>query len=320
MENLQLGKLTIPHRLIMAPMCGITLKPFRKVVKKFGAGLVMTQMVSATALVRQDKKTRQLLEYEESERPIAFQLFGHIPAELGQAAKICEDMGADLVDLNMGCPATKIVQGGGGSALLKDIKQSEKIFQEMRSALTIPFTVKMRSGWDKYHDSSLDIAKLAEACGVDGVTLHARTRAQGYSGESDWNLIGEMKARLKIPVIGNGDVRTLEDVQTLLGQTGCDGVMIGRLGMSEPWFFKSYLEQKNYCPTPDELREIIFEQYQDSFALYGEEIGVRLMRKHLCCYTKGLPDGGQFRNSLVRLEKWVEVQNELQRFFNASRN
>lgn len=314
---LTIGKLLIPHRLIMAPMCGITLKPFRRLIKRYGAGLVTTQMVSARALVMGDHKTEQLLAYDEAERPIAFQLFGSDPDELAEAARRCEAMGADLVDLNMGCPAKKIVQGGGGSALLKDHQTAELIFQKMRDALHIPFTVKMRAGWDKYHGSALEMARMAEANGVDAVALHARTRAQGYSGSSDWNLITALKQTVRIPVIGNGDVQSLEDIAAMRAQTGCDAVMVGRQAMVEPWIFRSFVEQTSYQPSTAELQDMVLEQYEDSFAFHGQEVGLTMMRKHLCCYTKGLRNGAQFRNQLVRMSSWPEIKIALEHFFTA---
>lgn len=310
-----IGSVKIPHRLLMAPMCGITHKAFRKVLKRYGAGSVATQMVSGKALTMGDEKSRFLLSFDETERPITFQIFGNDANVLAEAAKIAADMGPDIVDLNMGCPAKKIVNDGGGSAMLKDERLCAETFTKIRSAVKIPFTVKMRSGWDKEHGDTLRIAQIAQECGVDAITLHARTRAQGYSGESDWALIKRFKEELDIPVIGNGDVTSFEKANKMLADTGCDGVMIGREAVSSPWIFKSYLEQKEYEPTPEELKEVILSQYQEFFKFFGEKSGIKQMRKHLCAYTKGLRNGSVFRNKIISIEEWAPLEREVRDFF-----
>lgn len=205
---------------------------------------------------------------------------------------------------------------GGGSALLKNTQLCREIFEKTRKVLKIPFTIKMRAGWDKHFDDSLTIAKIAQDCGVDAVTLHARTRAQGYSGSADWDLVKSFKQELKIPVIGNGDIKHFSQVNEMMEKTGCDGVMIGRAGIAEPWFFKSYLEQKEYQPTPSELKELILKQYEDFFDYFGQDTGLKQMRKHICAYTKGLRNGGDFRNRIVRMNEWDEVRREVESFLN----
>lgn len=313
-----IGKVTIPHRLLMAPMCGITHKAFRRVLKYFGAGYVATQMVSAKALTMGDQKTRFLLSYDESERPLVFQIFGNDADTLAEAAKIAQDLKPDIIDLNMGCPAKKIVNDGGGSALLRDKQKAADIFKKMRAALTIPFTIKVRAGWDKCRSETLEIAHIAEDCGVDAITMHARTKTQGYKGKADWNLIGELKQELKIPVIGNGDITHFSQVDEMIAKTGCDAVMIGRAAISEPWFFKSYLDQKEYQPDPLEIKKIIFDQYQAFFEFFGEKNGIKNMRKHLCAYTKGLRNGASFRNSIITIEEWAPLQETISRFFESA--
>lgn len=314
----QIGSIKIPHRLIMAPMCGITLKPFRMALKEFGAPVVMTQMVSAKALTLGDAKTRFLLSYDSSERPIGFQIFGNNADTLMEAARMAQDLGPDFIDLNMGCPAKKIVSDGGGSAMLRDPQLCRDVFQKMRAVLKIPFTIKMRSGWDKDHGITLEIAKMAESLGVDAITLHARTKAQGYSGKSDWNLIRTFKEILKIPVIGNGDVTTLTEANRMLSETGCDAVMIGRAAVSSPWFFKSYLDQKEYQPTLEELKNLILKQYESFFEFFGINNGIKMMRKHLCAYTKGVKDGSQFRNKIVPMDDWTVLRQSIEDFFKVS--
>ncbi len=313
-EPFKIGNVTIPNRTIMAPMCNITHKPFRKLCKNYGAGLVVTQMVSAKALTMGCAKTKKLLEFDESERPISFQVFGNNADTLGDAAAILQSMGPDMVDLNMGCPAKKIVNDGGGSALLKNPMVAKEIFEKMRANLKVPFTVKMRAGYDKYGDESMETARLAQDCGVDALALHGRTKAQGYSGLSDWGIIKRFKEELKIPVIGNGDILTHTDAQNMLEQTGCDGVMIGRAAVSEPWFFRSCFSDLKTLST-QEKSDLILKQYEDFFDYYGPASGVKMMRKHLCAYTKGLRDGAIFRNDLIRMDDWSLIKTRIKDFF-----
>jgi len=314
----KIGTLTIPHRLILAPMCGITHKAFRKVCKEYGAGLVVNQMISARALVMADKKSYKMMELDEGERPVGLQLFGNNADDLEKAAKILQDAGADLVDINLGCPAKKIVNDGGGSALLNDLPMVQKIFEKMRAALTIPFTVKMRAGWDSRCLQAFEVAKLAEKSGVDAVTLHARTREQGYSGHADWTLIRDLKQQIKIPVIGNGDVETFEDAKRMMAETGCDAVMSGRAASESPWIFKSYVEDKQHTPNTEEIGQLIFRQYGYFFESFGESSGIKQMRKHVCLYSKGMGNGADFRNRIVRMEKWDDIQKLIREFFHVT--
>lgn len=316
----KIGGLTIPNRLIMAPMCNITHLPFRRLIKNYGAGLVMTQMVSAKALTMGCTKTRKLLSFDLCERPIAFQVFGNNAPVLAEAAVILQDLGADLVDLNMGCPAKKIVNDGGGSALLKNPLFTAQILEAMRKVLRIPFTIKMRAGYDKYSEEFLSIAQMAERCGVDGITLHGRTKTQGYTGLADWELVRLLKEAVKIPIIGNGDINSPEKASLMLEQTGCDAVMIGRAAVSEPWFFKSVLEEKSFEPTPAALRSIILNQYHDFFDFYGASNGVKMMRKHLCSYTRGMRNGASFRNEIITLNDWEMIESKITHFFDDSVN
>lgn len=312
---LQIGKLQLKHNLISAPMCGITHLAYRKFYKKFGADLVFTQMVSAKALALADKKTHFILRFSQEERPLGMQVFGNNATDLAKAAQICQDLGADVLDLNMGCPAKKIVNDGGGSALLNDSKLCRSIFRQMRKVLQIPFTIKMRSGWDKNHLSALEVAKIGQAEGVDAVTLHARTRAQGYKGKADWSLIKKFKQELSIPVIGNGDVKNFQDANELFKTTGCDGIMLGRAMVSAPWAIRSILNQKEFYPKPKDIHGLILEQYESFFSYFGQEVGIRQMRKHLNAYTKGLRDGARFRSEIIRMTDWSQIQVKLADFF-----
>lgn len=315
LSPLKIGTLEIPHRLILAPMCGITHKAFRRVCKEYQAGLVINQMVSARALVMGDKKSRGMLTYDESERPVGLQVFGNNPDDLEEAARIIQDTGVDLIDLNMGCPAKKIVEDGGGSALLNQLPLVQQIFERMRKVLKIPFTVKMRAGLDDRCYQAFEIARLAEDCGLDAVTLHARTRAQGYSGQADWGLIKKLKEELTIPVIGNGDVENFEDAYRMMVETGCSAVMTGRGASETPWIFKNFVQKNSWVPDQKELKSLILRQYDYFFELFGKSSGMKQMRKHLCLYSKGLPAGAEFRNQVVRMEDWTLLSQTIGSFF-----
>lgn len=315
---LQIGTLTIPHRLILAPMCGITLKPFRQVCKTFGAGLVFNQMVSARALLMRDKKSFHLLDFDESERPVGLQVFGNDADTLAEAAKILEEQKPDIVDLNLGCPAKKIVSGGGGSALMSEPDKLLKIIRKMRKVIQKNFTIKIRAGWDEKSKNAIDIAKMAEAEGVDAIAIHARTRAQGYSGRSDWDFIKILKEKLLIPLIGNGDVKTALDAKRMLRETGCDAVMTGRGAFETPWIFQNFLTDTELDLSFEEKKKIILKHYELATTYHGESTGIKMMRKHLCAYTKGIPGGAEFRNQIVRISNWVQIQKSLDEFFTLS--
>lgn len=315
-----IGSFKFGSRLVAAPMCGITLKPFRRIYKDYGAKLVFTQMVSAKALTMRDKKSFKLLEFDESERPIGFQLFGHNPDDLAEGAAIAQDLGPDLIDLNMGCPANKIVNDGGGAALLKEPTLVEKILSDMRRALKIPFTVKMRTGWDKDHDQAITIAKIAEGCGVEAITLHARTKAQGFKGEANWSLIRSLKEAISIPVFGNGDVSSWQEANRMLFETGCDGVMVGRAAVSEPWIFRDFEAQSATTPGSEELLNLLLRQYDLYFDFFGIDSGIKMMRKHLCAYTKGMREGTTFRGKALTIDEWPPLRELIENFFASDRS
>lgn len=311
----KIGGLEIPHRLVLAPMCGITHKAYRQVCKEYGAGLVINQMVSAKALIMGDKKSHEMLRYGEKERPVGLQLFGNNADELALAAQIAQDTGVDLVDLNMGCPAKKIVAGGGGSALLNNLPLVGKIFEKMRKVLRIPFTIKLRAGVNDREFQAFEVAKIAEKTGVDAISLHARSREQGYSGFADWNLIKKLKEGVSLPVIGNGDVTHYQDACRMLEETGCDAVMTGRGATEAPWIFKAFVERREYRASTAEIKELILRQYGYFFELFGIESGIKQMRKHLCFYSKGIKGGAEFRNSIVRLDDWMSIRGAVESFF-----
>src|SRR6201984_3244153 len=235
-----IGRVEIAHATVLAPMAGVTDTVFRRFIRNLGGcGLIMTEFTSADGVLRaQDKKAKLYLHFYEDEHPISAQLFGSDPKVMADAARIVEDLGFDLVDLNLGCPAKKVVKCNGGSGLLKDLPAIGKIFEAVRAAIRIPFTVKFRAGWDDENIICVELAKMAEACGLCGVALHARTREQGYSGNARWEWIAAVKDAVKIPVIGNGDIRTPEDACAMITETGCDAVMIGGTAASNPWIFR----------------------------------------------------------------------------------
>ncbi len=247
-SGLRLGSVEIAPSTVLAPMAGVTDTVFRRFIRNLGGcGLIMTEFTSADGILRaKDKKAKRYLHFYEDEHPIAAQLFGSDPAVMAQAASIVQDLGFDLVDLNLGCPAKKVVKCNGGSGLLRDLPAIGRIFDAVRSAVTIPFTVKFRAGWNDQEIVCVELARMAEACGLCAVALHARTREQGYSGEARWEWIAAVKDAVKIPVIGNGDIRKPEDAAAMVAQTGCDGVMIGRTAASNPWIFRQIAQYTNH--------------------------------------------------------------------------
>lgn len=314
-KAVRIGKITIPHQMILAPMCGITLQPFRQICKEFGAGLVFNQMVSAKALTMMDKKSLRMLSYVETERPIGMQLFGNDAAVLAEASKIIEDKNPDVIDLNLGCPAKKIVNDGGGSALLTDLVKLGGILSAMRKAIQGTFTIKVRAGWDEDSKNALTVAKIAEDEGVDAIAIHARTRTQGYSGKADWSYIKMLKESTKLPIIGNGDIETAEDAWRMLRETGCDAVMTGRGAFAEPWIFENFVNKTERQLTPHETKTTVLKQYHMFMEYFGADGGIKLMRKFVCAYTKGLRGGSSFRNEIVRMNDWVDIQKRIDSFY-----
>lgn len=306
--------------LVLAPMAGITDFPFRRICKELGAGLVFSEMVSVEALIRDHKRTHGMLHTDPAERPVVFQIFGSKPASMAEAAHIVSQGEVDFIDINMGCPVPKILKSGAGSALLRDLGLAKEIMSAVVRASKVPVTVKIRLGWDAKSIVAVDVAQAAEATGVAAVTVHARTKTQGFSGRADWDKIKVVKRSVGIPVIGNGDVRTAQDSKRMLDETGCDGIMIGRAIQGYPWIFreaKQYLETGivHSQPTLEERRAVILRHLDDMTALLGESAGVREMRKHLCWYAKGLYGGAEFRTRINHLASLKEVRREIGAYF-----
>jgi tRNA-dihydrouridine synthase B len=301
-------------------MAGITDFPFRMICKELGAGLVFSEMVSVEALVREHKRTHGMLHTDPAERPVVFQIFGAKPSSMAEAAHIVSRGEADFIDINMGCPVPKVVKSGAGSALLRDIGLAKEIMSAVVQASAVPVTVKIRLGWDAKDIVAIDLAQAAESVGIAAVTVHARTRAQGFSGQADWSMIRQVKNDVGIPVIGNGDVRTGQDAKRMMDETGCDGVMIGRAIQGHPWIFREarHFLETGTAPVPPTLAEreaVMLRHLRDMVGLAGEQVGVREMRKHLCWYTKGLREGAEFRERVNRLERFKDVRQAIRDYF-----
>ncbi|HUJ17436.1 MAG TPA: tRNA dihydrouridine synthase DusB [Nitrospirota bacterium] len=310
--------------LVLAPMAGITDFPFRMICKRLGAGLVYSEMLSVEALVREHKRTKGMLKTDPDERPVVFQIFGSKPESLAEAARIVSRGDVDFIDINMGCPVPKVLKCGAGSALLRDIALAREIMSAVVGASRIPVTVKIRLGWDAKNIVALDMARAAESAGIAAITVHGRTKVQGFSGHADWSMIKAVKESVGIPVIGNGDVRSAGDAKRMMDETGCDGVMIGRAVQGNPWIFREalqYLRTGAVPPPPTfEEREAVMQGHLvDMVNLAGENIGVREMRKHLCWYTKGIPGGAEFRERVNHLVSAGDVRHEVVRYFEGLR-
>ena len=305
------------NKLILAPMAGVTDLPFRLLCKEQGCDVLYTEMVSAKAILYKNRNTEPLMRYENCEHPIGLQLFGSDPDIMAEIAGRVQERGYDFIDVNMGCPVPKIVNNGEGSALMKNPKLVEEILTALVKKVKKPVTVKFRKGFDDDHINAVEIARIAESCGVSAVAVHGRTRAQFYSGKADWDIIRRVKEAVKIPVIGNGDIFTPEDAKRMLEETGCDGLMIARGAKGNPWIFSRtlhYLETGELLGPPDkeELKETILRHAQLQIQFKGEYLGLCEMRKHLSWYTVGLPHSSSLRNDVNQTETWEDFYNLIQ--------
>lgn len=301
-------------------MAGITNLPFRLIHREFGVGLTFTEMISANGLIRGMKKTRQYLNTHPHDRPLGIQIFGSDPSSLAEAARIISDMGADLLDINMGCPVKKVVKTGAGAALMKEPMLIASILESVRKSTRLPLTVKMRAGWRRQCINVSEIARIAENSGVDAVIIHPRTADQAFSGLAEWSLIAEVKGRVRIPVIGNGDIRNGLDAVRMMRTTGCDAVMVGRGCLGNPWIFEqigAHL-QGRAAPAPPSLarrEQMIRRHLTLELASAGEQAGLKVFRKHLLWYTKGLRGGSQFRQMVGSTNDKALLLDELHAFF-----
>ena len=318
-HQLKIGNVKLEHNLILAPMAGVTNLPFRVICKEFGPGMVCTEMASSRAMFHNDQKTKRLFNTEGEKRPISFQVFGSDEESMEYATKYMNDF-ADIIDINMGCPAPKVVKNGDGSKLLLDLDKAKSVMETVVKAAKVPVTVKIRKGWDKDHIVAVEVAKIAEEVGVSAITVHGRTRTEFYTGKSDWEIIKKVKESVNIPVIGNGDVVDEETAYEMFEKTGVDGIMIGRGSFGNPWIFRNikyYLETKEKLepPTNEEKLEVIKKHINLAIEEKGEEIAIKELRKHISWYTKNLKNSSEFRNRMNKIETKKELENILEEYF-----
>jgi nifR3 family TIM-barrel protein len=318
----QIGAVKITPATVLAPMAGVTDTVFRRFIRNLGGcGLMMTEFTSADGLARmRESKARRYLTFYGNERPISAQLFGSDPVTLADAAKVVQDLGFDLVDLNLGCPSKRVVKCNGGSGLLRDLTQIKVIFEAVRKAVTIPFTVKFRAGWNEKELVFLELAKLAENSGLNAVAMHARTREQGYSGQANWSWIADLKQVVKIPVIGNGDIRAPEDAAAMVAKTGCDAVMIGRTAASNPWIFRQieqYTETGRFdLPTNEDRYEMIRMYFR--MLIENQTDGAEgKMKQFASWFTHGVPGGSILRKAVYEAKKREAILEAVDGFFEA---
>ena len=316
LKPLTIGSVTLPNNLILAPMAGVTDLPFRLLCKEQGAGLLCMEMVSAKAIMYKNKNTEELMAIDERELPVSLQLFGSEPDIISNIAHQIEERPFDILDINMGCPVPKIVNNGEGSALMKNPKLAGEIIEKTARAIKKPVTVKIRKGFDEEHVNAVEMARIAEASGAAAVAVHGRTREQFYSGKADWDIIRQVKEAVKIPVIGNGDLLTAEDVIAMYEQTGCDGFMIGRGAQGNPWIFKqvlSYFETGKVMekPTFEEVTDMMLRHARMMLDFKGEYTGIREIRKHGAWYTAGYPNSAKLRVMINEVETYAQLEELL---------
>jgi len=304
---MRLGTLHLGNHLVLAPMAGISDTPFRQIARERGCGLAFTGLMNAEGLLR---KRGAYLRIERDDHPLSVQLFGSDPEVLAEAAQWAEEIEADAVDINMGCPASQVIGIGAGVDLMRSPEKVDRILMQVRKALKIPLSIKIRSGWDNQHINAVEISKIAEDCGVDGITIHPRTKIEGFRGRADWNLIGEVKRAVHIPVIGNGDVTAPFLAKGMLEETGCDGVMIGRGALGNPWIFSG-----KPSGSLEEKTSMIHHHFSLIQNYYGEKNSAHQIRKHLYWYTKGLPNCASFHSRLSHLKEKEALFEAIHSYF-----
>jgi tRNA-dihydrouridine synthase B len=319
MKKLEIGSLVLKNRFCLAPMAGITDLPFRMMVRPFGCALCLTEMVSADGLVRGMEKSSAFLRSSPPDRPLGVQIFGSEPATLADAARIVADRGADLVNINMGCPVKNVVKRGAGASLMRKPAKIGRILHAVRKATSLPLTIKIRSGWDSDRINALEVSRVAEDAGCDAIILHPRTVSQGFGGRADWRVIEEVKTKARIPIVGNGDVLRAADALEMLETTGCDGVMLGRAVLGNPWIFReitdSLAERCDGAPDLEDRRRVIQKHLYLSVEIFGEPTGVRTFLRHLFWYTRGLPGISHFRKRAGSVWKKDDLRLMIDAFF-----
>jgi tRNA-dihydrouridine synthase B len=316
----QIGPYTLKNNLIVAPMAGVTDRPFRQLCKMMGAGMAVSEMVASNSLLWGSEKTRRRANHDGEVDPISVQIAGADPQMLADAARYNVDEGAQIIDINMGCPAKKVCNVMAGSALLKDEPLVSRILEAVVRAVEVPVTLKIRTGWDRTNRNAITVARIAEASGIKALAIHGRTRACGYTGEAEYDTIAEVKASISIPVIANGDITTPERVKYVLEHTGADAVMIGRAAQGRPWMFREityFLETGRHLPPPEvgEIHRVLLAHLHDLYGFYGEQTGVRVARKHISWYTKGLEGSAAFRHGMNQLQTCAEQVAAVDEFF-----
>lgn len=318
LKKIKIGNVELDNNLILAPMAGVTSLPFRIICEKFEPGMVCTEMVSSKAIFYNDQKTRRLLNTEGEKRPISFQIFGSDEETMGYTAKYMSKI-ADIIDINMGCPAPKVVKNGDGSKLLLDLEKAKRIMKVVVENSSVPVTVKIRKGWDKENIVAVQVAKIAEEVGISAITIHGRTRSEFYTGKADWDIIKEVKDSVKIPVIGNGDIVDEETAYQMFEKTGVDGIMIGRGSFGNPWIFrniKHFLITGEKLPSPTNSERLnIIKEHIDLAVEEKGEMAIKELRKHIAWYTKNLKNSSEFRNSINMIETKEQLIKTLNEYF-----
>ena len=318
--SIRIGPVQVEDPVILAPMSGVTDLPFRKLVKRSGAGLVVSEMIASEAMIRMSRQSLKMAENVPEEAPMAVQLAGCEPHVMAEAAKLNEDRGAAIIDINFGCPVKKVVNGHAGSALMRDEAKAAKILEATVRAVKLPVTLKMRKGWDEQNQNAPKLARIAEECGIQMITVHGRTRCQLYNGTADWDFIRQVKEAVKLPVVVNGDIVTVDGAKNALEKSGADAVMVGRGAYGRPWFLRQvieYLRDGKKVPSPEiqEQMDIVMEHYQAMLSHYGTDTGLKIARKHLGWYSKGLPGSAEFRTRIMQITDPTVAMETVRAFY-----